>query len=326
MARVCRSIDPGTINISLNPRQWSHLIIHGMRIDLVDLQLFMHACEGGSMTAAADRCSLTLAAVSARLRRLEGVVGTALLRRHARGVEPTVAGDALLAHARKVLHEVARLKQGVRVAQAPQELVLLANTSSLLRPLTRLAELVRASPLQLTIRESTSEATVQALHWNVADVGIVSDAVAVTGLLAEELCADPLVIVAPSGHPLSGRASVEFAHALGYDWVCWGDETALGMHLAMQAQRLGAGIRRRVSHPGHAGIVELVAGGFGVAALPLGLLPPTTALGGVCVIPLTDAWARRKLLVCMHPQRANPDTLAMYKAVQRAWSFSPAPL
>jgi DNA-binding transcriptional LysR family regulator len=293
-----------------------------MRIDLVDLQLFLHTCEAGSMTAAADRCSLTLAAVSARLRRLESVVGTALLLRHARGVQPTAAGDALLAHARKVLHEVERLKERVRVAQDRQELVLLANTSSLLRPLMRLAELVAAAPSQLTIRESTSEATVQALHWNVADVGIVSDAVAVTGLLAEELCPDPLVILAPPGHPLSGKASVDFVQALQYDWVSWGDETALGMHLAMQAQRLGAVIRSRVSHPAHAHIVELVAAGFGVAALPLGLLPPGTGLAGVSVVPLADAWARRKLLVCMHPQHARPETVAMFKAVQRVWSFS----
>ncbi len=49
-----------------------------MRFDWTDLQLFVHACEAGSLTGAAQRGHLTLAAVSARIRAMESTGGAGL--------------------------------------------------------------------------------------------------------------------------------------------------------------------------------------------------------------------------------------------------------
>lgn len=55
-----------------------------MRFDWTDLQLFLHACDTGSLTAAAERAHLTLTAASARVRGMEAQAGTPLLQRHSR--------------------------------------------------------------------------------------------------------------------------------------------------------------------------------------------------------------------------------------------------
>ena len=62
------------------------------RIDLTSLQLFVAVGETGSIGKAAEREFIAASAVSKRLAELESALGTALLYRHARGVDVTPAG------------------------------------------------------------------------------------------------------------------------------------------------------------------------------------------------------------------------------------------
>ncbi|RYY97606.1 MAG: LysR family transcriptional regulator, partial [Comamonadaceae bacterium] len=102
-----------------------------MRMDWTDLRVFLHVCEAGSMTAAATRCHLTLAAVSARVRGLEASLDVVLLQRRARGVAPTAAGEILARHARAVLAQVHALETGLlrRPGDNAGPCILLANSA-----------------------------------------------------------------------------------------------------------------------------------------------------------------------------------------------------
>jgi LysR family transcriptional regulator (chromosome initiation inhibitor) len=70
-------------------------------LDARQLEALVAVAEQGSFAAAAQHLSLTLAAVSLRIRSLEEVMGQRLLVR-GKTVHPTAAGRALLAHARQV--------------------------------------------------------------------------------------------------------------------------------------------------------------------------------------------------------------------------------
>src|SRR5439155_59651 len=63
-----------------------------MRFDLVDLNLFRHIVEAGSITRGAERAHLALAAASTRVRHMEQALGAPLLVRGRQGVAPTQAG------------------------------------------------------------------------------------------------------------------------------------------------------------------------------------------------------------------------------------------
>src|SRR6185312_10896515 len=84
-----------------------------MRFDLPDLNLFRHVVEAGSITHGAERAHLAVAAASTRIRRLEEAFGAALLTRGRQGVTPTPAGRTLLAHARTMLAQAARLREDI---------------------------------------------------------------------------------------------------------------------------------------------------------------------------------------------------------------------
>src|SRR6185312_9408578 len=84
-----------------------------MHFDFVDLNLFRHVVEAGSITHGAERAHLAVAAASTRIRRLEEALGAALLTRGRQGVTPTPAGRTLLAHARTMLAQAARLREDI---------------------------------------------------------------------------------------------------------------------------------------------------------------------------------------------------------------------
>ena len=65
---------------------------HAMHyLDLTSLRLFVAVCETRNIARAAERQAIVGSAISKRLSALEATVGTPLLQRRRRGVEPTPA-------------------------------------------------------------------------------------------------------------------------------------------------------------------------------------------------------------------------------------------
>ena len=64
-----------------------------------DLRVFEAVARLGSITAASDELHTVQSNVTARIRALEDQLGTALFRRHSRGVVLTRAGERLLPYA-----------------------------------------------------------------------------------------------------------------------------------------------------------------------------------------------------------------------------------
>lgn len=88
-------------------------------MELRQLRYFVRTVELGSITQAALDLELAQSAISLQIQKLEGELSTRLLQRTARGVEPTAAGVAFLAHAQFCLRhaeEAALAAQGSRLS------------------------------------------------------------------------------------------------------------------------------------------------------------------------------------------------------------------
>lgn len=83
----------------------------GRQLKLRDLQLLEAVVRWGSIARAANRLNLTQSAASKAISQLEHAIGARLLDRNARGVEPTLYGQALLRRALAIFDE---LRQGVK--------------------------------------------------------------------------------------------------------------------------------------------------------------------------------------------------------------------
>ncbi|MDX3906874.1 MAG: LysR substrate-binding domain-containing protein [Pigmentiphaga sp.] len=280
-----------------------------MRFDLTDLRLFLHVVAAGSITAGSERAHLSLASGSARLRQLEATLGTALLERGRRGVIPTPAGQALARHARllqyaeRMQDDLGHYARGLR-----GQVRLWCNTAGMSVHLPEpLADfLVRHPEVDVELQEHPSHRIAHAVREGAADLGIVSDAVDLAGLAHAPFRPDPLVLVAPAGHPLATGRPVRFTGTLDYDYVGLAQDSALALHLEDHALRAGRRLRIRVRAGGLDALVRMVARGVG-----LGIVPEAAACGpceGVVAIRLDEPWAERRLMLCAR----DFDALAPY--------------
>src|SRR5580698_3122784 len=82
-------------------------------MNLIDLDAFVSVVDRGSIVAAAAHLHLTQSAVTRRIQNLEDVLGSPLLDRQTRPLQPTRAGQETYEFARPVLSSVNDLKTGI---------------------------------------------------------------------------------------------------------------------------------------------------------------------------------------------------------------------
>lgn len=291
-----------------------------MRFDLVDLRLFALVADAGSITGGAARAHLALASASERIRDMEAAAGAPLLERRHRGVVLTPAGRALLRHAREILDACERMRG--ELAQYGRGLKghvrVMVNTSAIAEHLPDpLARFLASHPdVDVDLDEGVSFEIVEAVAASRADFGIASDQVDAGGLEARPFRKDALVLVATEGHPLAGRADIPFAETLDHDQVGLGAGGSLQEYLAEHARRLGRTIRLRARMRGFDAVCRLAAHGVGVAIVPASAARRARRLSELRVVPLSDGWASRTLVILTRPAaEPSPHAAALIAAL-----------
>jgi DNA-binding transcriptional LysR family regulator len=281
-----------------------------MRFDLVDLQLFIAVTEARSITGGAQHVHLALASASARIKGLEENLRVPLLKRGRRGVEPTVAGESLLDHARIILHNVDALRGDLAAfaSGAKASVHLLANTSGLSEHLPKaLAAFLQGHPdinVDVEERESTDIAT--AIATGAADLGFAAEHALPDNIERFLFSEDRLVLVAPRRGDFAGRRQIDFQEVTDRDFVGLTNSTALHHHIARHAARLGARLRFRARLRDFDAICQMVAADVGIAVVPEAAARRCAQSMPIVMIRIRDAWANRKLAICARDFKTLP--------------------
>lgn len=287
-----------------------------MRFDLVTLNLVLAIAETRSITRGAEREHLALAAASKRLSDLETRLGVQLFERRARGVVPTVAGEALLRHIRTLhasLHamegEVAEYSRGVR-----GHLRVVANASAIAEHLPPdLAEFSRRHPeIGISLEDQTSAEAQRSVAEGRADVAIFVPPLREPSLATRHYRDGTLVLVTPPGHELSGRAQVRFAELLDFDFIGQHTGAALQETVLAQATEQGRPLRARVQVRGFDAIAQLVEADLGIALLPSLVARRLARLFRIDIIALDEPWAQRDYLVGVRAQEVLPPVVRRF--------------
>lgn len=281
-----------------------------MRFDLVDLRLFIAVADARSITGGADRAHLALASASARIKGLEDTFGVALFKRGRRGVALTAAGESLLDHARIVIHNVetmqgdlARFASGQRA-----DVQLLTNTTGLAEHLPKvLAAFLRDHPdINVDVEERESVDIAAAIASGSADLGLAAEHALPDNVERFVFGEDRLILVAPRRGPFAGRRQIDFVEAAGHDFVGLTQSTALQVHIAKHAARLGMRMHVRARLRDFDTICQMVAAGVGVAMVPEAAARRCARTMPIAVVALRDAFANRKLVICARSFKALP--------------------
>ncbi|WP_027522266.1 LysR substrate-binding domain-containing protein [Bradyrhizobium sp. Ec3.3] len=281
-----------------------------MRFDLVDLQLFIAVADQRSITRGAERSHLALASASARIKGLEDAFGVALLKRGRRGVELTAAGESLLDHARLVIHQVEAMRgdlagfaSGVRAS-----VLLLANTSGLSEHLPRaLATFLREHPdINVDVEERESADIATAIASGAADLGFAAEHALPDSIERFLFSEDRLTLVAARRSELGSRRQIDFQEVADRDFVGLTASTALQVHIARHAAKLGARLRVRARLRDFDAICQMVAADVGVAVVPETAAKRCARSMPIVAIRIRDGWANRRLTICARSFKALP--------------------
>lgn len=273
------------------------------RIDLTSLQLFVAVCEAGSIGRAAEREFIAASAISKRLADLESALDTALLYRHARGVDLTPAGQSLLHHARNVLYglekmqgELSEYADGVR-----GHVRVHASISAVVQFLPEdLGRFARQHPqVKIDLEEHLSGEVLRAVQEGAADIGICNASAATASghaLQVQPYRKDHLALIVPAAHALSAQAAINFIDSLDFDHVGLQANSSIALAMYQAAAEAGGAIRLRIRVTGLDAMGRMIANGLGVGVMParaFELMQP--AHGPLRAVPLNDDWARRDI-------------------------------
>jgi DNA-binding transcriptional LysR family regulator len=254
------------------------------RMDLRQFRYFIAVAEEGHITRAAERLGIQQPPLSRQIRSMEKELGVQLLRRKARGVELTAAGEALLEETKAIIGQVDRAKEKVRrTASGEQGRISIGVTpTGPFHPFV--PQVIRAfrdtyPQVSVTIEEWASNELVERLRAEQIDVSFIRTLPADASPFAVSPCLEEeLIAVLPKGHVLVQRGqradrALPLKALAGETFLIQGGRSGLSMYADTIAACHAAGFNPRIGQeaPRLASTLNLVAVGLGVSIVPASL-------------------------------------------------------
>ncbi|OEV12343.1 LysR family transcriptional regulator [Streptomyces nanshensis] len=241
------------------------------------LRILQMVDEHGTVTAAARALHYTPSAVSYQLRQLAAELDVRLIVQQGRGIRLTHAARVLLRHTERLQEqwECARAELGALGGELTGQITLCGFSTAASHLLPPAAAGLRDAHPQLTVRiiEAEPDRCFDLLLSEEADLALLvvtADSPPMTDGRFDQrpLLDDPLDLVVPQDHPLTGRRRVTLADAAREEWIVGRPGTTY--HQLVLAACMSAGFTPYIAHYADEWDTgtALVAHGFGVILVP----------------------------------------------------------
>jgi len=243
-----------------------------MNVTVRQLRTFVALAQLRGFTRAAAHLHLTQSAVSLLVRQLESQLEIRLFERTTRSVELTDAGRALLPSAERMLGDLGHALDGMKelVAREKGRVVLAAPLllSSAFLPKALAAFRARHPSITVLLNDSLPQQVLPNVRNRSADLGLGTFAAAEPDLDRVVLFKDPLVAVAPNGHPVARRRQLSWVDLAGTPLIFLTRDSVFRSLAETGFQAAGVQVEPaiEVSYVGTA--LGLAQEGLGVAIVP----------------------------------------------------------
>jgi LysR family transcriptional regulator, hca operon transcriptional activator len=193
-------------------------------MELRHFRYFVAVAEAGSLTVAAERnLHTSQPSLSRQIRDLEQEVGAQLLKRTARGIELTPAGQAFLDHSRVVLSQVEAAADAARRVAHPAKpcFVMGFMTGHELAWMPEAIKILRDElpNIDVMISSQYSPPLANALLKGTVDAAFLRRERGLPDLAFRLLVKEPLVVVLPSDHHLARLKAISPGDLIGETFV-----------------------------------------------------------------------------------------------------------
>lgn len=182
-----------------------------MHLTLRQLKVFESVARHLNYTRAAEELFLTQPAVSMQVKQLEGQLGVALFEQLGKRIHLTEAGQEVLGYARGVtqqLDELESVLDRLKGLSGGRLRISVATTANYFIP-TLLGTFARRYPeVTVSLDVTNREILLRQLSENSVDLVIMGQPPVEADVEAESFMENPLVIVAPPGHPLAHQKKI----------------------------------------------------------------------------------------------------------------------
>ena len=190
-------------------------------MDLKALRCFLSVARHGSLTKAGIELGISEAAISQRVKALEGYLGVKLYETRGGRVRLTPAGEHTMSLAVSMFGQIGEFEKRVAQSEEMGELVLASIDEVLGHLLLDIAEkFSRAHPLaRLRLMARPVEETLRLVKGNAADLGVVPARDLPKELVFHPIATYPAYLLTPKGHPLARQAMVDFKTLLNAETI-----------------------------------------------------------------------------------------------------------
>lgn len=242
-------------------------------VSVGDLQLFGSVCESRSLSDVARDIGCTQPAVSQRVRRLERAIGSALLDRSAKGVEPTDAGVVLyeaIVEGLGTLRAAARRIEQLRSGESGSVRITTGGTAVkhlLGGAVARFRHDHPQASLELESVNSTRRC-LDALRRDEADLAWITMGAETGGIEQQPAITMPWTLVGPIGDRLMQRKRLRVTDLRGITYIPLREQAISQTQLSAAFARAGLVLDTRASVDDWDTAVLLVELGLGHALVP----------------------------------------------------------
>ncbi len=241
-----------------------------MHIQFRQLEIIRAIAEQGSLTAAADKLGVTQPAISIQLRKLETQLGLALAERSGRHVTLTEAGVELLRHARRLAQGIDDMQDSLeqfRTLDRGHLRLAVVSTANYFIP-DQIARFRQDHPgIEINLHVANRNSVFGELEANEADLAITGQPWDDADLVARPFKENPLVVIAPAGHPLANQTNIPVSELSQFPHVVResGSGTRAAMERAFQSQDIDFSISCVLSS--NEAVKQAVQANLGIAVI-----------------------------------------------------------
>jgi DNA-binding transcriptional LysR family regulator len=277
------------------------------------LETFSKAAELSNFTAAAKVLRLTQASVSQRVQALEKMLGTPLFKRQGGRVLLTEAGRKLYNYAQRILdlHRQARREITGHDTPIGGELALAASSIPGEHLLPALLSLFGQKHPHIRVRATISDSmsVMAQVERGEVSLGLVGRKTDSPHLEFRYFASDRMVLVVPSGHPLSRRKKVSVKQLPRHPFVL--REAGSGLRHCFEKSLGKAGLsladlQIALELGSNEAIKEAILRGVGVAILSTFAVQKELRAGQLHALEVSDLHCDREMYVVQDWRRALP--------------------
>ena len=241
-------------------------------MDLRQLEMFRAVAEQGTFTKAAGRLHVSQSAVSRQVQLLEKELGGSLLRRSAKGVTLTEAGQLLLRMTHRVERDVEEALAEISQTHALQRglLHLGGGMTVCLYILPRLLKKYRRlyPGVDLQVTAGSSEKILERVRAHEVDLGLLTLPVVARDMEVVPVLKEEMVVVTAPGHPLSRSRAADPKQLARFPWILFetGSNSRKVIDQFFREESVPADVAMETENVEI--IKAMVASGLGIALIP----------------------------------------------------------